>query len=242
MQAQPGGLCHRRRAHAQAIGEPQTIDTRNDPRLSRIFANKVIKIYPAFAEFYGMEDSIEQVVSYFRHAAQGLEEEADPLSAGPGGRRQELDRRAPQAADAGGAFLRDQGFAGERVAARPVRRRWGRPILEGIRHPRRYLNRILSPWAVKRLRSSAATSAKFKVVKRPVDPQAGRHLARPNRATRTTRTSARWSARSTSASWRPMPRTIPDAYSFSGGLCLANQGLLEFVEMFRRRSRCCTRC
>ena len=25
----------------------------------------------------------------------------------------------------------------------------------------------------------------------------------------------------------------PDAYSYSGGLCLANQGLLEFVEMFK---------
>ena len=38
----------------KAIGEPLMIDTRNDPRLSRIFANKVIKIYPAIAEFYGM--------------------------------------------------------------------------------------------------------------------------------------------------------------------------------------------
>lgn len=25
----------------------------------------------------------------------------------------------------------------------------------------------------------------------------------------------------------------PDAYSYTGGLCLANQGLLEFVEMFK---------
>ncbi|RYF53680.1 MAG: PrkA family serine protein kinase, partial [Comamonadaceae bacterium] len=49
-----------------AIGEPEMVDTRNDPRLSRIFANKVIKRYPAFAEFYGMEDAIEQVVSFFR--------------------------------------------------------------------------------------------------------------------------------------------------------------------------------
>ena len=57
----------------KAIGEPKSIDTRNDPRLSRLFANKIIKIYPAFAEFYGMEDAIEQVVSYYRHAAQGLE-------------------------------------------------------------------------------------------------------------------------------------------------------------------------
>ena len=29
----------------QAIGEPQMLDTRNDPRLSRLFANKTIKIY-----------------------------------------------------------------------------------------------------------------------------------------------------------------------------------------------------
>ena len=63
----------------KAIGEPQTIDTRNDQRLSRLFANKVIKLYPAFAEFYGMEDAIEQVVSYFRHAAQGLEEKKQIL-------------------------------------------------------------------------------------------------------------------------------------------------------------------
>ena len=34
-----------------AIGEPEVVDTRNDPRLSRIFANRAIKRYPAFAEF-----------------------------------------------------------------------------------------------------------------------------------------------------------------------------------------------
>ena len=57
-----------------AIGDPELVDTRHDSRLSRIFANKVIKIYPAFREFYGTEEVIEQVVAYFRHAAQGLEE------------------------------------------------------------------------------------------------------------------------------------------------------------------------
>src|ERR1700747_441818 len=57
-----------------AIDEPELVDTRHDSRLSRIFANKIIKIYPAFREFYGTEEVIEQVVAYFRHAAQGLEE------------------------------------------------------------------------------------------------------------------------------------------------------------------------
>ena len=72
-----------------AIGEPEMVDTRNDPRLSRIFSNKVIARYPAFAEFYGMEDAIEQIVSYFRHAAQGLEEKKQILYLlGPVGRRQ----------------------------------------------------------------------------------------------------------------------------------------------------------
>ena len=32
-----------------AIGEPVVLDTRNNPQLSRIFANKLIKVYPAFS-------------------------------------------------------------------------------------------------------------------------------------------------------------------------------------------------
>ncbi len=57
-----------------AIGEPEKVDTSLDPRLSRLFSNRVISRYPTFKDFYGMEDSIEQIVSYLKHAAQGLEE------------------------------------------------------------------------------------------------------------------------------------------------------------------------
>jgi len=57
-----------------AIGEPELVDTRKDQRLSRLFSNKVIKLYPAFKDFYGMEETIEQIVAFYRHAAQGLEE------------------------------------------------------------------------------------------------------------------------------------------------------------------------
>ena len=38
-----------------AIGEPQLVDTSNNSRLSRIFSNKVIRRYPAFEDFHGME-------------------------------------------------------------------------------------------------------------------------------------------------------------------------------------------
>ena len=46
-----------------AIGEPQMIDTAKDPRLGRIFLNRTIRAYPAFAGFYGMEETIRSIVS-----------------------------------------------------------------------------------------------------------------------------------------------------------------------------------
>ena len=57
-----------------AIGESKVVDTSKDPRRSRIFSNRKIKTYETFKGFYGMEQTIENVVSYFRHASQGLEE------------------------------------------------------------------------------------------------------------------------------------------------------------------------
>lgn len=50
-----------------AIGKPEVIDTSKDPILSRIFSNRLISRYPAFKDFYGMEDSIEQIVAYLKH-------------------------------------------------------------------------------------------------------------------------------------------------------------------------------
>jgi serine protein kinase len=57
-----------------AIGEPKMVDTSKDARLGRVFMNRTMRFYPAFAEFYGMEETIERIVAFFRHAAQGLEE------------------------------------------------------------------------------------------------------------------------------------------------------------------------
>jgi len=57
-----------------AIGEPEMVDTSKDARLGRIFMNRTMRVYPAFSEFFGMEETIERIVGFLRHAAQGLEE------------------------------------------------------------------------------------------------------------------------------------------------------------------------
>jgi serine protein kinase len=62
-----------------AIGEPELVDTSRTPRLGRIFLNRTVRIYSSFSEFHGMEETIERIVSFFRHAAQGLEERKQVL-------------------------------------------------------------------------------------------------------------------------------------------------------------------
>ena len=219
----------------QAIGEPHFIDTRNDQRLSRLFANKTIKVYPAFAEFYGLEEAIEQVVSYFRHAAQGLEEKKQILYLlGPvGGGKSSIAERLK--------VLMEQvpfyALQGSPVNESPLGlfdTAEDGPVLEqeyGI--PRRYLNRILSPWAVKRLDEFGGDIRRFKVVKRypSVLKQIG--VAKTEPGDENNQDISSLVGKVDIRKLETFAQDDPDAYSYSGGLCLANQGLLEFVEMFK---------
>ncbi len=58
----------------KAIGEPTVVNTSKNARLCRIFGNREIRTYEAFKNFHGLEDVVEQIVSFFKHGAQGLEE------------------------------------------------------------------------------------------------------------------------------------------------------------------------
>ena len=219
----------------EAIGEPQMVDTRNDPRLSRIFTNKIIKIYPAFEEFFGMEDAIEQVVSYFRHAAQGLEEKKQILYLlGPvGGGKSSIAERLKLLAEKVPFYA----IKGSPVNESPLGLfdpAEDGPILEkeyGI--PRRYMQRILSPWAVKRLEEYGGDIRKFKVVKRypSILKQVG--IAKTEPGDENNQDISSLVGKVDIRKLETYAQDDPDAYSYSGGLCLANQGLLEFVEMFK---------
>ncbi len=218
-----------------AIGEPELLDTRNDPRLSRLFANKVIKRYPAFAEFYGMEDAIEQVVSYFRHAAQGLEERKQILYLlGPVGggkssiaeRLKHLMQKVPFYALKGSPVNETPLSLFDAAEDGPV-------LLENYGIPTRYLNRVLSPWAVKRLDEYGGDIRQFKVVKRypSILKQVG--IAKTEPGDENNQDISSLVGKVDIRKLESFAQDDTDAYSYSGGLCLANQGLLEFVEMFK---------
>ena len=218
-----------------AIGEPEQVDTRNDPRQSRIFANKVIKRYPAFAEFYGMEDAIEQVVSYFRHAAQGLEERKQILYLlGPvGGGKSSIAERLKQLMQ----HVPFYALKGSPVNETPL----GLfdpledgPILQqnfGISS--RYLQRILSPWAVKRLDEYGGDIRQFRVVKRYPNILKQIGVSKTEPGDENNQDISSLVGKVDIRKLESFAQDDSDAYSYSGGLCLANQGLLEFVEMFK---------
>ena len=218
-----------------AIGEPELVDTRQDPRLSRLFSNKVIKIYPAFKEFYGMEDTIEKIVSYFRHAAQGLEEKKQILYLlGPvGGGKSSLAEKLKSLMETCSFYA----IKGSPINESPLglfSPSEDAQILEDdYSIPRRYLGGIMSPWAIKRLHEYNGDISQFKVVKlRPsVLQQIG--VAKTEPGDENNQDISSLVGKVDIRKLEQYAQDDSDAYSYSGGLCLANQGLLEFVEMFK---------
>jgi len=218
-----------------AIGEPELVDTRQDPRLSRLFSNKVIKIYPAFKEFYGMEETIEKIVSYFRHAAQGLEEKKQILYLlGPvGGGKSSLAEKLKSLMEQSAFYA----IKGSPINESPLGlfspSEDGAILEDDYGIPRRYLSGIMSPWAIKRLHEFNGDISKFKVVKlRPsVLQQIG--IAKTEPGDENNQDISSLVGKVDIRKLEQYSQDDSDAYAYSGGLCLANQGLLEFVEMFK---------
>src|ERR1700761_6116957 len=145
----------------KAIGEPTMIDTSQDGRLGRIFMNRTIKVYPEFSDFFGMEETIERIVGFFRHAAQGLEERKQVLYLlGPvGGGKSSLAERLKELMEKFPIYVlkyKEQispifesplGLFDPSVYAEDFEKEYG--------IAKQYLNGIASPWAVKRLYEDA---------------------------------------------------------------------------------------
>jgi serine protein kinase len=217
------------------IGEPELIDTRNDQRLGRIFGNRVIRRYPAFREFYGMEDAIEQIVSFFKHAAQGLEEKKQILYLlGPvGGGKSSIAERLKVVMESRPIYALKGSPVNESPLGLFTPERYGSMLEQEYGIPRRYLSGIMSPWAVKRLQEFEGDLSKFRVVR--IQPSVLRQVAitKTEPGDENNQDISSLVGKVDIRKLESLAQNDPDAYSYSGGLCLANQGLLEFVEMFK---------
>jgi len=222
-----------------AIGAPEMVDTAKDPRLGRIFMNRTVRLYPAFSEFYGMEETIERIVSFFRHAAQGLEERKQILYLlGPvGGGKSSLAERLKALIEHHPVYVLKAGNELSPVFESPLGlfepETMGSAIEDRYGIPRRRLTGLMSPWCLKRLDEFGGDISRFKVVK--VNPSRLRQiaLAKTEPGDENNQDISSLVGKVDIRKLESLSQADPDAYSYSGGLNRANQGMLEFVEMFK---------
>src|SRR5471032_1286141 len=222
-----------------AIGEAELVDTAQDPRLARLFSNRTIKMYPTFAGFYGMEDTIERIVGYFKHAAQGLEEKRQVLYLlGPvGGGKSSLAERLKDLMEKHPIYVLKAGDAISPVFESPLglfRSEELASLLSdkyGIERHR--TGQVMSPWAVKRLDEFGGDISKFEVSR--IYPSKLRQLAiaKTEPGDENNQDISSLVGKVDIRQLEHFSQNDPDAYSYSGGLNLTTQGLLEFVEMFK---------
>jgi serine protein kinase len=222
-----------------AIGEPEMIDTSHHRRLGRIFMNRTIRAYPAFADFYGMEETIERIVGYFRHAAQGLEERKQVLYLlGPvGGGKSSLAERLKQLMEKLPIYTLKAGKEISPVFESPLGLfdplSMGDSLERHYRIPTRRLIGVASPWAMKRLDEFGGDISKFTVVR--MHPSRLRQIciAKTEPGDENNQDISTLVGKVDIRKLEFFSQADADAYAFSGGLNRTTQGILEFVEMFK---------
>ena len=222
-----------------AIGEPKLVDTSMDERLGRIFANRTIKLYPSFSDFFGMEDTIERIVGYFRYAAQGLEERKQILYLlGPvGGGKSSLADRLKRLMEDRPVYVLKAGEQMSPLFESPLvlfdPERFGDVLEEKYGIARRRLNGLASPWAIKRLDDFDGDLSRFNVVKMMPSKLRQTCIAKTEPGDENNQDVSALVGKIDIRKLEHFSQNDPDAYSYSGGLNRTTQGLLEFVEMFK---------
>src|SRR5690606_32943749 len=222
-----------------AIGEPKMVDTSKDARLGRIFMNRTVRFYPAFAEFYGMEETIERIVAFFRHAAQGLEERKQIIYLlGPvGGGKSSLAERLKALMEEQPIYVLKAGDEMSPVFEHPLGlfdpEVWGDRLDAEYGIPPRRLTGLMSPWCLKRLDEFGGDITRFRVAKLMPSRLRQIAIAKTEPGDENNQDVSSLVGKVDIRRLELLAQNDPDAYSYSGGLNRANQGVLEFVEMFK---------
>ena len=222
-----------------AIGDPELVDTSKDQRLGRIFLNRTIKVYPAFRDFFGLEETIERIVGFFRHAAQGLEERKQILYLlGPvGGGKSSLAERLKELVERCPVYVLKAGEELSPIFESPLGlfdpMTMGQSLEDKYGIPRRKLTGRMSPWAVKRLDEFGGDISKFTVEKLYPSRLRQECVAKTEPGDENNQDISSLVGKVDIRKLEFFGQNDADAYSYSGGLNRTTQGVLEFVEMFK---------
>lgn len=112
-------------------------------------------------------------------------------------------------------------------------RRYHAVLQEKYGIDKRYLNTIPSPWATKRLRQHDGDITKFSVVRLKPSKLEQVAVVKTEPGDENNQDISSLVGKTDIRMLERYSQNDPDAYSFSGALCRGNQGIMEFVEMFK---------
>lgn len=225
----------------KAIGEPELFDSSKDLKAGRIFGNRLLKRYKPFEDFYGMETVIEQIVSYLVHGSQNLEEKKQIMYmfGPPGSAKSSIAERLKTLMEKEPIYVlaikTDNGIEISPIHESPLGllgAASSEQASEDFGIPKHYFNLIPSPWATKRF-DELKDLTKFSVVK--IYPSQLRQIAisKVEPGDENNQDISTLVGKIDIRKLEFHAADDPDAYRFNGGLCLANRGILDFVEMFK---------
>lgn len=221
-----------------AIGPPEVVDTATDPRLGRIFCNRTIYLYPAFAHLYGIEETLRKIMRFLEHGAEGLEQVRQilylkgPVGSGKSTIIETLKRKFE---DTSVYVLAVPGPDGKTIKS-PVfesplglfdETLHGAQLEDRFKIPRWRLRVPMSRWAAEQLQRFDGDLSQFLVVE-----------VKPSMALRTciARVEPGGSSSDVGAligrTRDAAQHVAGDGYDYSGGLNRTTQGILEMFEMF----------
>ena len=225
----------------EAIGKPKLVNTADDARLSRIFQNRVIQSWETFSDFHGMEETLMSLYAYFLHAAQGLEERKQVLYLlGPvGGGKSSLAEKIKSLCEQFPIYALKDSMSGKvsPLLESPLslfpRDKYGAQMEDRYGIPRRALTGIASPWALKRLKEFKGDLSKFRVVRLMPSVLNQIGIVKTEPGDENTQDISSLVGKVDLRMLEQFAQDDPDAYSYSGALCLGSARCVEFVEMFK---------
>jgi serine protein kinase len=186
-----------------------------------------------------MEETIERIVGFFKHAAQGLEERKQILYLlGPvGGGKSSLAERLKTLMEQLPIYVLKAGDQISPVFESPLGlfdpERLGSLLSDRYGISPRYLTGLMSPWAVKRVAEFDGDISRFTVVRLMPSKLNQICVAKTEPGDDNNQDISALVGKVDIRKLEFFSQNDPDAYSYSGGLNLTTQGLLEFVEMFK---------
>lgn len=242
----------------KAIGEPQIInlDANPDHDLAKVYPGKhSISLYKTFDKFYGIEDTIEELVNHFRHAAGGGESKRQVLCmmGPPGSAKSTIADRFKYLMEkeyiyvlAAEVTTTDRaGNTETKLEVSPIfepptglfnREQHGDVLFKQYGIPPYKLTGIYSGWAIKRLREDLNNDiSNFKVVRMKPSVLNQISIGQCAAGDENTDDSSKIVGSIDVGKAARLGDDDPDAFLYTGVLNKGNQGISELIEMLKMK-------